>query len=150
MSTCLLKRGLPFLLTFLIGAGASMLLQPREHRRMPGVGESRTYGWSYSRGYGCGRGAYRSAGVQVRPYILSKPEPLYTEEARMHRTNGTVILSAVLTADGDVEGIDVVQGLPDGLTERATEAARQIIFTPAMNNGTAVSQRVQISYDFEL
>jgi hypothetical protein len=40
--------------------------------------------------------------------------------------------------------------LPDGLTERATEAARQIIFTPAMNNGTAVSQRVQISYDFEL
>ncbi|MDT5059855.1 MAG: hypothetical protein QOH63_562, partial [Acidobacteriota bacterium] len=43
-----------------------------------------------------------------------------------------------------------VSGLPNGLTERAIAAARQIRFTPAMKDGHAVSQYIQIEYNFNL
>ncbi|MDX6695309.1 MAG: hypothetical protein QOF02_3861, partial [Blastocatellia bacterium] len=37
-----------------------------------------------------------------------------------------------------------------GLTEKAIAAARQIRFSPAMKDGRAVSQFVQIEYNFNL
>jgi hypothetical protein len=43
-----------------------------------------------------------------------------------------------------------VSGLPYGLTEKAIAAARQIRFQPAMKDGRAVSQFIQIEYNFNL
>ena len=70
-----------------------------------------------------------------RAIIFSKPEPSYTEQARHHNTRGVVRLSAVLAADGQVKNILAIKRLPDGLTENAIAAARQIKFTPATLNG---------------
>jgi hypothetical protein len=47
-----------------------------------------------------------------------------------------------------VENIRVVRELPDGLTERAIEAAKKIKFVPAMKNGHAVSMWMQLEYNF--
>ncbi|HEV2912575.1 MAG TPA: energy transducer TonB [Pyrinomonadaceae bacterium] len=88
--------------------------------------------------------------VTQKARILSRPEPQYTEEARRNQISGTVVLKAVFSSSGQVTNIRAVTGLPFGLTERAIAAARQIRFTPAMKDGRAVSQYIQIEYNFNL
>jgi len=80
--------------------------------------------------------------------LLTKPQPYYTDEARKNMIAGTVILKVVFTSKGTVENIRVVRELPDGLTERAIEAAKKIKFVPAMKNGHAVSMWMQLEYNF--
>src|SRR5688572_15626485 len=64
--------------------------------------------------------------VDVKAIILSKPNPSYTEEARRNLVKGTVVLRAVLAANGKVVAIFPIKGLPNGLTAQAIRAARQI------------------------
>lgn len=93
---------------------------------------------------------FTSREVTSRPRITFKPEPVYTEEARRNQVVGTVVLRAVLSADGQVTNIKPVSGLPYGLTERAIAAARQMRFTPATKDGRAVSMYIQLEYNFNL
>lgn len=86
--------------------------------------------------------------VDVRPRILSKPEPIYTEEARRDRVSGTVILGMVLAANGKVLGIHSLKSLPDGLTNSAITAARGIKFEPGTKDGKPVSVLVRVEYNF--
>jgi TonB family protein len=88
--------------------------------------------------------------VTRKAQIISKPEPLYTEEARKNQVTGTVRLRLILSASGSVSGITPVSRLPDGLTEKAIEAARRISFTPAEKDGRKVSQYVTIEYNFNI
>jgi protein TonB len=96
------------------------------------------------------RNTFRADAVTQKARILSKPEPQYTEEARKNQITGTVVLRAVLGSGGEVTGIRAVSSLPYGLTEKAIAAARQIKFTPAVKDGHAVSQYIQIEYNFNL
>ena len=59
-------------------------------------------------------------------------------------------MRAVFSAGGSVTNIKAVKGLPDGLTEKAIAAARQIRFVPAQKDGRNVSQYIQIEYNFNL
>ncbi|HEY0321506.1 MAG TPA: energy transducer TonB, partial [Pyrinomonadaceae bacterium] len=93
---------------------------------------------------------YTTKDVSSKARILSRPEPQYTEEARRNQVTGTVVLRAVFGANGAVSNIKAVKGLPDGLTEKAISAARQIRFVPAQKDGRAVSQYIQIEYNFNL
>jgi protein TonB len=102
----------------------------------------------YGRGEGENSGIYRGSEVGVRAVILSKPEPGYTEEARRKHVSGTVMLRAVLAADGRVRNVAVVRSLPAGLTEAAINAARRIQFKLAFRDGHAVSQYVMLEYNF--
>jgi TonB family protein len=88
--------------------------------------------------------------VSQKARIISRPEPQYTEEARKNQISGTVVLRAVLGSNGAVTGIRAVSGLPFGLTEKAISAAHQIKFVPAQKDGRAVSQYIQIEYNFNL
>jgi TonB family protein len=91
-----------------------------------------------------------SAQVTVRARVLSKPEPTYTERARMAGIEGTVILRAVFSSDGVVRHILIMRSLPYGLTEQAIAAARKIKFVPAMKDGKPVSMIFQLEYNFNL
>src|ERR1051325_255385 len=93
---------------------------------------------------------FRPSEVTSKARILSKPEPQYTEEARRNQISGTVVLKAVFSSSGQVTNIRAVSSLPYGLTEKAIAAARQIRFTPAQKDGRAVSQYIQIEYNFNL
>ncbi|HSE15809.1 MAG TPA: energy transducer TonB [Pyrinomonadaceae bacterium] len=86
--------------------------------------------------------------ITTKAQLVEKPEPSFTNEARAKNTSGTVILRVVFTKYGTVENIRVVQGLPDGLTERAIEAAKQIKFIPATKDGRPVSMWMQLEYNF--
>lgn len=88
--------------------------------------------------------------VSVRARILSKPEPQYSQEGRSKQTTGIVRLRAILAANGQVVGIRVLSGLPNGLNEQAIYAARQIKFVPALKDGRPVSTFVQLEYSFNL
>ncbi|HEV8139864.1 MAG TPA: energy transducer TonB, partial [Pyrinomonadaceae bacterium] len=82
--------------------------------------------------------------------VLDKPEPQYTEAARKNQVTGTVVLRAVFSSSGSVMNISTIRGLPDGLTERAIAAAKQIRFVPAQKDGHAVSMWMQLEYNFNL
>ena len=88
--------------------------------------------------------------IERRPFIVMKPEPGYTEDARKNEIVGSVMLKAVFSADGTITKISVASGLPHGLTERAIAAARQIRFIPAMKDGKFVSTWMQLEYNFNL
>jgi TonB family protein len=93
---------------------------------------------------------FRQNEVTRKALITFKPEPGFTEEARKNNVTGTVRLRAILHASGGIQSISVVKGLPDGLTEKAIAAARQIRFTPAEKDGRAVSQYVVLEYNFNI
>jgi TonB family protein len=88
--------------------------------------------------------------VSVKARILEKPEPTYTEAARKNQITGTVVIKAIFSSSGQVTNIVAISRLPDGLTEKAIGAARQIRFIPAMKDGHAVSMYVQMEYNFNL
>lgn len=88
--------------------------------------------------------------VTSKARVLSKPEPTYTEAARKNQITGTVVLRAVFSSGGSVTNIHAVSGLPDGLTERAIAAAKQIRFVPATKDGRPVSMWMELQYNFNL
>src|SRR6185436_13126137 len=93
---------------------------------------------------------YRQLDVTQRARVLLKPEPQYTESARRNQVTGSVVLTVIFTESGEISGIRAVKTLPDGLTEKAIAAARQIRFVPAVRNGRPVSVYMQLEYNFNL
>lgn len=88
--------------------------------------------------------------VTQKVRILEKAEPTYTESARKFGVEGTVVLRAVFSKNGEVTNLHVVSKLPHGLTQRGIDAARAIRFTPAMKDGQPVSMWMELQYNFHL
>ncbi|MDX6443313.1 MAG: hypothetical protein QOH71_387 [Blastocatellia bacterium] len=93
---------------------------------------------------------YKGKEVDKRVSVKKKPEPSYTDYARNHGVQGTVVLRCIFSSTGQVTNIHVVKGLPDGLTERAIDAAKRIKFKPAMKDGQPVSMWMELQYNFHL
>jgi TonB family protein len=89
--------------------------------------------------------------VDTRPVLLYKEKAIYTEAARMNRIHGTVVLSMIITTEGNVSSIGVVRGLPFGLTQSAIEAARAMRWRPATKNGKPVNYRLNaVEFTFNI
>lgn len=81
----------------------------------------------------------QAEGPAIQPVvILSKPNPVYTDEARKLGIEGEVQVEVVFRASGQVQTVRVVKGLGHGLDEAALHAAEQIRFKPALQAGQAV------------
>jgi len=93
---------------------------------------------------------FPSKEVSLKPVIITKPEPIYTEDARKNQVTGTVVMRCVFTSSGIAKNIKVMSGLPYGLTEKAMVAARQIRYVPAIKDGHFVSMYMQLEYNFNL
>jgi len=91
-----------------------------------------------------------SQDVTRKAVIAWKPIPGYTEKARVNGLIGSVILEAVFAANGYVTNIKVINGMKDGMTERAIEYTRNIRFFPAEKDGKPVSQSTRLEYKFNL
>lgn len=96
------------------------------------------------------RAVFSPKELTTRAVITSRPEPMYAEDARRAQTFGSVRVRLVLSADGGVQHILALGSLPNGLTQRAVDAARAIQFKPATLNGRAVSQLTTIDYNFNI
>jgi TonB family protein len=88
--------------------------------------------------------------MTVKARILSKPEPSYTEAARIAGVTGTVVIKCVFASDGEIRYLVITRALPYGLTSRAVQAARRIKFVPAMKDGRPASMFMQLEYNFNL
>jgi TonB family protein len=88
--------------------------------------------------------------ASLKPTIIYRENAGYTMEARQNRVEGVVVLSVVFNVNGSITDVRVVRGLPDGLTEKAIEAAKKIRFQPAVKDGTPVSVRGAIEFSFKL
>jgi TonB family protein len=97
-----------------------------------------------------GEHIYKPSETDEHFQILKKPNPSYTREARRHLTKGTVTLRLILAADETIKHIEVVKGLPDGLTDKAIAVAEQIKFKPAKKDGKPVSVWVEVEYHFDV
>jgi len=86
----------------------------------------------------------------LRPTIMYREKAKYTEIARTNRVQGTVVLQVVFANNGELQGIRVVRGLPDGLTRKAIEATQNIRFNPATRDGVPVSVRGQLEFSFNI
>jgi protein TonB len=147
-----------------------MLDSPPEAPPSPGSGPGNGTGPGKGSGYGpgsddnVGGGPRRPGGgpttgtgndsyvmsEKLKPTILYRERAKYTEEARLHKIEGTVLLTIVFGADGRIRDIRTVRGLPYGLTETSIEAAQKMRFHPAVLNGKPVSVRATLEFNFAL
>lgn len=92
----------------------------------------------------------KAVGVTTNLQIIAKPKPTYTDAARQNNVQGTVRLRVTFLASGAIGSISPVQGLPNGLTEQAIAAARQIRFEPKKINGVPVAVTKSVDYAFSI
>lgn len=84
------------------------------------------------------------------PVVIHKVEAEYAEEARKAKYQGTTILRVDVDESGRAVNIHVVRSLGLGLDQKAIEALKQWQFRPAMQNGSAISMRMDIAFSFRL
>lgn len=82
--------------------------------------------------------------------ILSKPKPVYTEEAKRLGLQGEVLVQVLFGANGQPQVLRVVRGLGHGLDEAAVNAANKIRYKPAQQNGRPVDSTAVVHVVFEL
>jgi len=88
--------------------------------------------------------------LKGEPVFLKKPNPSYTEEAIKNKTEGKVTLNLKFNKLGKVENVEVIEGLPDGLTERTVEAAREIEVEPLKFLDQSHAFYATINYNFKI
>jgi TonB family protein len=89
------------------------------------------------------------AGV-TPPKLLSKVEPSYSEEARLAKYQGTVVVATDIGTDGTAQRMRVVRGLGLGLDEEALKAISQWKFQPGAKDGQPVAVQATIEVNFRL
>jgi TonB family protein len=86
--------------------------------------------------------------IVVAPRPISVVTPSYPKEARKKKIEGSVVLHAVVTLDGTLQGINVVSGNPI-LADVALEAVRQWRYQPSKINGEPVEAQREIVITFK-
>lgn len=152
------KTFVPFLVTFIIGVFVAIPFQGlRTEKKVFEVNKEIVSSDNGGRGGGgksfCSSRSLNSidSNLEQKPLqIVSKPRANYTDAARTSQTQGTVTLRVTFLANGQIGNVAIVNYLPDGLTEQAIEAAKQIKFEPAKINGVAQTVTKQVQYSFTL
>ena len=96
------------------------------------------------------RGVYRSGGDVTAPELVHRTDPEYTEQARVAKYIGTVLLSVEIDQTGTPTNLKVQRGLGLGLNEKAIEAVKRWKFRPGQKDGTAVTVRTSLEVVFRL
>jgi TonB family protein len=97
-------------------------------------------------------GVYRMGHAITPPSVLQKVEPEYSEEARIAKITGTVVVEAEIGTDGVAHNIHIKRGIGMGLDEKGIEAVQQWRFRPGtrINDGEPVAVLVNIEINFRL
>lgn len=114
-----------------------------------GTGSGDGPGLGPGSGGSAGGGVYRPGGAVSAPRLIEQVRPKYTADALRNRIQGTVVLEAVVTADGCVSQVRVVRSLDRaGLDDAAMAAAAQWRFEPGRLAGAPVDVLIVIMLDF--
>jgi protein TonB len=91
----------------------------------------------------------RVGGVVRPPQKIHHVAPVYPAIAQAARVSGTVILEALIGADGTVHELAMLKSVPL-LDDSALKAVRQWRFTPTLLNGVPVPVIMTVSVTFTL
>ena len=81
--------------------------------------------------------------------LLNQARPVYPPLARQARVQGTVRLEAVISKEGAIEELKVLNGHPL-LVQAALDAVKQWRYQPTQLNGVAVEVITTIDVNFTL
>jgi TonB family protein len=95
-----------------------------------------------------GRPVEVSSGVMAAN-LVSAPEPSYPKLASLTRTQGSVVMQAVISKDGTVEEVNVIKG-HHLLRGAAKNAVRKWRYRPYKVDGVPVDVATTVSVDFSL
>ena len=87
--------------------------------------------------------------VEREPELVWMRKPAYPDLAREAGIEGTVLVRALVGADGTTQQVQLLQSVL-GLDEVALEAAKTAIFKPALQQGKPVAVWVVIPIEFDL
>ena len=93
---------------------------------------------------------YRVGNGVSEPIPISKPDPPYTPEAKAAKIQGTVVMQAVVAADGSVSDVKIKRPLDKGLDANALNTIKGWKFHPAMKAGKPVACIVLIEVSFRI
>lgn len=99
---------------------------------------------------GTGDVPVRVGGNVKAPIAVKRVDPVYTEVARRSRTQGIVIIEAVIDRQGNVTEARVLKPLPFGLDIAALQAVRQWKFQPGTLNGQPVPVYYNLTVNFRI
>jgi TonB family protein len=119
----------------------------------PGYGPGSDGGMGGGRGGGIGSGVgpYVVGNGVTEPIAILNPRPNYTEDARKARTEGILVLQAIIRRDGSVDSFRVVKGLGYGLDEISINTiATKWKFKPGTLKGVPVDVLANIEVTFRL
>jgi TonB family protein len=94
------------------------------------------------------RPAIANPKVDTKPRPINNLRPRYTKLARENRVVGHVRLQITIGIDGAVNKAQVVNALPDGLTEEAIHLVKVLQFKPAMMGGSPVEYSIILDVEF--
>lgn len=95
-------------------------------------------------------GVYKIGSDVMRPKVVSKVEPAYSEEARLARYQGTEVLSVEIGTDGLAHNLQVLRDVGLGLDEKAMQAVSQWKFEPGTKDGQPVTVAAVIEINWKL
>lgn len=101
-----------------------------------------------SLGQSVGAGNTRQRKFDKPPVALHVQPAEYSQEARIKKLSGVVVLTTVVTTDGLPSDIKVVKPLGMGLDENAIEALSRYRFKPATKDGEPVAAQITIEVSF--
>ena len=93
---------------------------------------------------------YTPQEVRRQPELRDRVEPEYTDEARIARHEGGVLLQVAIDREGRARSFRLLRSLGLGLDEKAVEAIRQWTFRPARKDGRRVAVIANIEIEFGL
>jgi TonB family protein len=82
--------------------------------------------------------------------FLRRRPAAYTEQAKQMKISGGMALVVEFLADGTVGEVKIVEGLPAGLNESATDATKKMVFLPAVRQGQFISSRLPSTMSFNM
>jgi len=151
MHEYLLKRALPFTLTFVVGAAVGGSFQ------LFGAGGPRPWSgrhsYTFEGRHGCDkkfrRRAFEAAPASRRPVILFKPDARWPDDHSQVAYDYApqfVRVSVTFGDDGKVRAAKALDGRTRGMNESAERAAWQMRFNPATVDGvpTTITEEVVI------
>jgi TonB family protein len=83
-----------------------------------------------------------------QPMATRKVDPKYPLQLMRENVAGTVILYAIIHADGTVGSVRVLRGVDDRIDQFASQAVAQWQFQPAMKNGSPVDVEATFQIPF--
>lgn len=123
------------LLVGLLAAGSALAKRVQE----PAKDHAATVGKVYDVGHGV-----------KPPFAIFTPEPKFSREARRKKYQGTVNLQVVITPEGRVADIHLLNHLKMGLDEQAIKSVKRYRFKPATLHGHPVAVRMVVEVAFHL